>query len=319
MTLLQQTKQISKKENFSEKIFKNLKDLLLIIYCFCKDFITEIKENVIKKLPLQKIDRNHPPIKKGKLSVAEITTLAIFRNFTGHKNWADFYRHIVNYHTDDFPNFPNYKNFVKMTNKVAIFGKEILDFFMKFFIQKTPEKDCKITDSTKLKVCENKRIFHHKTADGFAQRGKSSMGWFFGFKLHIICNEKMEILKIKFTPGNTDDRKGLMQIWDDIFGMIIADAGYIGKNIFTKAKEKGIHLFTCVKANMKKLLTKEQKEILNKRSLVETVFSVLKLRMNLETTLPRSVDGYFSHYVWVLVGYQFKKFLKNIDFKPLSA
>ena len=75
MTLLQQTKQILKKENFSEKIFKNLKELLLIIYCFCDDFITEIKENIIKKLPLQKIDKTHPPIKTGNLSVSEITTL----------------------------------------------------------------------------------------------------------------------------------------------------------------------------------------------------------------------------------------------------
>ncbi|MBU0636765.1 transposase [Patescibacteria group bacterium] len=90
----------------------------------------------------------------------------------------------------------------------------MLDFFFKFFLNKTPEKTYKIADSTKLKVCENKRIFNHKVAVGFAKRGKSSMGWFFGFKLHIICNGKKEILKANFTSGNKGDREGLIKNWN---------------------------------------------------------------------------------------------------------
>jgi transposase len=287
MNLLKNQKVITKrndKKNFSKKIIQNFQELLLIIYYFVSNFITEIKKKLIEKVSFQQVDQKHPPLKKGKLSVSELITLGIFRNFTGHSNWKSFYLHIVNYHQKDFLKIPNYQNFVKGVNKVTILGKKILDFFLSFFHFKTDEKSLKITDSTRLKVCENKRIFNHKVAQGFAKRGKSSLGWFYGFKLHIICNEKMEILRANLTSGNTDDRQGLRNIWNNVFGMILADAGYVGKKVFQEAWEKGIHLFTCVRANMKKMMSKADQELFRKRNLVETVFSVLKSRMNLETS-----------------------------------
>ena len=129
----------------------------------------------------------------------------------------------------------------------------------------------------KLKVCKNKRIFNHKVCKELAKRGKSSIGWFYGFKLHLICDEWMRILEFRFSPGNTDDRKGLASMWETMLGMIIADAGYIGKNWFEKAKNLGKHLFTAVKANMKKLMTKIQHQLLKMRGSTETVFSVLRV------------------------------------------
>lgn len=105
------------------------------------------------------------------------------------------------------------------------------------------------------------------------------MGWFYGFKLHIICNTLMQILRFRITSGNTDDRKGLERMWNMIFGLIIADAGYLGKNWQKKAINLGKHLFTAVKANMKKIMTEAQHQLLNLRQRVETVFSVLKVRL----------------------------------------
>jgi hypothetical protein len=122
----------------------------------------------------------------------------------------------------------------------------------------------------------------------------------------------MQILNFTITPGNTDDRKGLDKIWNDILGIIIADAGYIGNNWIKKANNLGKHLFTAVKANMKKLMTSIQYKLLKLRQNVETVFSVLKLRMGIETTLPRSPLGYFAHYIWCITAYQLDQFFKFI-------
>lgn len=302
MTLFQQSK-------------KDLNEILVTTYCFVDDFINQILNSI--RFAIERPKQNKPPTKKCNLSVSELVSLAMFRFFTGHKNWKDFYNHIVNYHKKDFPNLPSYQNFLASVNKLSYIAAMMLQFFCKSFSKDFGE--LKFVDSTKLKVCKNKRIFKHKVCDGWAKRGKSSMGWFYGFKLHIICDEWMRILRFKFSPGNTDDRKGLAAMWDTVLGMIIADAGYIGKKWFEKAKSAGKHLFTAVKANMKKLMTKTQHQLLKMRGRVETVFSVLKLRMGLETTLPRSPLGHFSHYLWCLVSYQFKKFFEKRVVEPKLA
>ena len=117
--------------------------------------------------------------------------------------------------------------------------------------------------------------------------------WFYGFKLHIICNELMQILNFRITAGNLDDRKGLEIIWNDIFGMIVADAGYLGANWQKKAHDLGKQLPTGVRANMKKIIAATQHQPLKLRQRVETVFSVLKLRFGIESTLSRSELGFF--------------------------
>ncbi len=294
---------------------KNLTEILLTVYCFADDFVKQILHTL--HFAIERPKQNKPPTKKCNLSTSELITLAVFRFFTGHKNWKDFYTHISNYHRRDFPKLPNYQNFLKAVNNLSAVALIMIQVFCSWF--KVSLERLKFADSTKLKVCRNKRIFHHKVCDGIAKRGKSSMGWFYGFKLHIICDEWMRILKFKLTPGNTDDRKGLNAMWSNVFGMIVADAGYIGKNWQQKAQDTGKHLFTAVKANMKKLMTKMQYEILKMRGRVETVFSVLKLRMGLEHTLPRSPLGYFSHYLWCIAAYQFKQLFKKPLIKPILA
>ena len=136
------------------------------------------------------------------------------------------------------------------------------------------------------------------------------MGWFIGFKLHAFCNELMQIIELKITPANVDDRKGLKQMWAAIFGLIIADAGYVGKDIQNEAGSLQKRLLTGGRANMKKRITKQQHVLLKLRQCIETVFSVLKTRLGIESSLPRSPLGFFSHYCWCLATYQFQQFLK---------
>lgn len=285
-----------------------------MIYCFADDFLKGIVNNI--KYALARPGKNCPPIKKHNLSLAELTSLAIFRFFTGHGNWKDFYQHIKTYHKQDFPNLPEYQNFLKAINNLSGLATVMLQGFMNIFNKITGKNGLKFTDSTKLEVCRIKREFSHKVCFGLASKSKSSMGWFYGFKLHIICNELLQILKLKITTGTGDERKTLEMMWNNVFGMIIADAGYISKKLQEKAFSLGKILLTGVRANMRKIMTETEHQLLKLRQLVETVYSVLKLRMRLETSLPRSPLGYFAHYIWCLTAYQLKKFLELLSIKP---
>lgn len=292
----------------------DLNTILIMIYCFVDDFLKGVFGNI--RYALTRPNQNQPPIKKHNLSLAELASLAIFRFFTGHRNWKDFYQHIKTYHQHDFLRLPDYKNFLEAVNKLSVLATVLLQGFMNVFNKIIGDSGLKFTDSTKLEVCRIKREFSHKVCFGIASKSKSTMGWFYGFRLHIICNELMQILKLKITTATNDERKILETMWNDIFGMIIADAGYVSKKLEKKAFSLGKFLLTGVRANMKKIMTETEHQLLKLRQLVETVFSVLKLRMGLETSLPRSPLGYFAHYVWCITAYQLKKFFELLFVKP---
>ncbi len=169
--------------------------------------------------------------------------------------------------------------------------KEVL-LPMTIFIKKVLLGTCtgiSFVDSTPLRVCRNQRILIHKTFEGLAERGKCSMGWFFGFKLHLIINDKGEILNFMFTPGNVDDREPLKQgkFLENIKGKLCADKGYIGQALFENPFLNGIQLVTKVKNNMKNsLMSIADKILLRKRALIETVNDELKNIEQREKSLP---------------------------------
>ena len=291
----------------------NLITILIMIYVFVDNFIKQILQSIFPAI--ERPCRNHPPTKTYNLGVAELASLAIFRFFTGHRNWKDFYKFVKTYHQQDFPNLPTYGNFLKAMNKLSSLAAILLQGFINVFQKTTAKEKLKFADGSRLRVCEIKREFSHKVCFGLASKSKSTMGWFYGFKLHIISNELMQILNLKITTATYDERKALEMMWDNIFGTIVADAGYVGKKYQEKARKNGKILFTCVRANMKKVMTKTQHQILRLRQKVETVFSVLKLRLGLETTLPRSPKGFFAHYLWCITAYQMKKFFECVSIK----
>lgn len=298
----------------SIKNHDDLITLLVMIYTFVDDFNQQVVGSLYPCL--EKPSQGKPPVKKGNLTVAETVSLAVFRFFTGHRSWKEFYRHVKCYHAKDFPNLPTYNNFVERVNRLAFFAMLILRFLMNLFNQMTGKEGLKFADGSKLIACNIKRELTNKVCKSMAKKSKSTMGWFYGFKLHIICNQLMHILAFTITPGNTDERKALARIWDNVLGMIIADAGYIGKEWAQKARDTGKLLLTAVKANMKKLMTKTQHALFKLRQRVEAIFSVLKLRMGIENTLPRSSLGFLAHYLWCITAYQIKKYFELLIPKP---
>jgi hypothetical protein len=157
-------------------------------------------------------------------------------------------------------------------------------------------------DSTSIKVCNNKRIFNHKVFKGIAERGKSTMGWFFGFKLHLVIDKKGEIINAQLTPGNTDDRKPVEELTSNFQGVMFGD---ISKNLFQKLFEKGIKLITGLKKGMKNMLMPlKEKILLRKRSVIETVFGYMKNTLMLEHSRHRSPKNFLVHILSTVTAYQ---------------
>ena len=163
-------------------------------------------------------------------------------------------------------------------------------------------------DSTPLRSCHIKREKQHKVFKGIAQKGQCSLGWFYGFKLHLIINDKGEILDFIITPGNIDNRKPLsdMNLHKRIFGKLFGDKGYISKDLFEQLFIDGVHLITKIKKNMKNsLMLLQDKIALRKRALIETVNDELKNICQVEHTRHRSFDNFVTNLLSGLIAYSF--------------
>lgn len=159
-------------------------------------------------------------------------------------------------------------------------------------------------DSTPIAVCHNRRIQSHHVFEGIAQRGKSSMGWFFGFKLHLVINDMGELLASALTFGNVDDRTPVPQLTKELFGKLFGDRGYISKALFDELFERGIQLVTKLKSNMKnKIMQISDKLLLRKRAIIESVNDQLKNISQIEHTRHRSPANFLVNLMSGLIAY----------------
>lgn len=242
--------------------------------------------------------------KKSALSDSEVMTILVLFHYGSFKNLKHFYLFYVKKHMqNEFPKTVSYNRFVELQKKVIVH----LGIFM---------KTCALgkctgisfIDSTPIRVCHIKREKQHKTFKKIAKKGQCSIGWFFGFKLHLIINEKGEILDFIITPGNVDDRKPLenMELHKNIFGKLYGDKGYISKDLFEKLFVDGVHLVTKIRKNMKNsLMLMKDKIALRKRALIETVNDELKNICQIEHTRHRSFANFITNLLSGLIAYSF--------------
>lgn len=163
-------------------------------------------------------------------------------------------------------------------------------------------------DSTPISSCHIKREKPHKTFKGVAQKGQSSLGWFYGFKLRLIINDRGEILDFILTAGNVDDREPLksMELHKRIFGKLFGDKGYIGKDLFEQLFDGGVHLITKLRKNMKNaLMLLHDRIMLRKKNLIESVNDELKNICQIEHTRHRSFDNFIINLLSALAAYSF--------------
>src|SRR5687768_1371497 len=168
-------------------------------------------------------------------------------------------------------------------------------------------------DSTALPVCDNHRISRHKVFAGLAQRGKTSMGWFFGFKLHLVFNNRHEIVALKLTPGNVHDTTPVPELTGKLFG----DKGYIGQKLAEDLLRRGLTLLTRVRKNMKSLpLSLQDKALLNARNMAETIIGHIKEFSSLNLSKHRSVINAFVHIIAAITAYQINPFKPKRNLQP---
>lgn len=271
---------------------------LVQVYCIFDDIVRILNTD-------HKPMGGRPPC----LSVSEICTIVLLQKEFNICNKKSLYKYLIAHHKEDFPLIGCYKAFNHAYNRNSVHLLQIILFLL--HINSNESGQLVFIDSTSLPVCRIWREKSHKVMKDLATKSKTTTGWFYGLKLHILCDQRGNLLNISFTTASVDDRvilnKFLEKIKDKIFG---ADAGYVSKECQNKAHENNNILITAIRSNMKGLGAMWQQKVLNMRSVVERCFSVMKTRLNLVNTLARSVNGYLAHYVRCVFMYVFKDWLK---------
>jgi hypothetical protein len=243
--------------------------------------------------------------------MSEIMTIIIYFHQSRYRNFKSYYLdHVCQHLQSEFPNLVTYERFVALMP--SAFGP--LSAYLKSLYGKCT--GISFADSTALAVCDNHRIHNHKVFQGVAQRGKGSMGWFYGLKLHLIVNDRGEILACRVTAGNVDDRKPIPELCKELFGKLIADRGYISQALFEQLLDTfGVQLITRIKSNMKnRLMPLIDKLLLRKRSIIESVVDQLKNISQIEHTRHRSPINCFINVLAGLIAYSHQPIKPDLNF-----
>lgn len=270
---------------------------LIEIFCAVDDFC-KIFDRYLRRRTLHAPAR--PLMPSVFMSLSEVMTICIYYHQSGYKNFKAYYRSLSK---KDFPTLLSYSRFIEL--------KRFAVFPLFFFHQRLAAGKCtgiSFCDSTKLAVCHNKRILSHKTFKSLANRGKTSVGWFFGFKLHLAISHQGEVIGISVTPGNVDDRDPMVikHLTHQIQGLLFADKGYMSQKLFEQLLDNGIKLITKIRSNMKnKLMESHEKMLLKKRAVIESVFDLLKEHCNIEHSRHRSPINFFENIFSALSAYAF--------------
>lgn len=279
-------------------------DKITEIFVKVDDFCKEYQNIILETRKIASSDNKKSRIRASQLSDSEIITILVGFHLGAHKCFKHYYNQVITpFYKDLFPKLLSYNRFVEITPKVAI------PFML--YLKHCCLGTCtgiNFIDSTTLRVCKNQRIHNHKTFKGIAERGKSSMGWFYGFKLHLIINDKGELMSFYLTKGNVDDRniKVVKNMTKDLFGKLFGDKGYLSKALFDTLFQDGIQLFTKLKKNMKShIMSLKDKVLLRKRAVIETVNDELKNHCQIEHSRHRSLNGFFFNIMAALTAYSF--------------
>lgn len=269
------------------------------IFCFVDEFC-KFYENEVQKISLTSVKETKKPTRKPALSLAEIVTILIMYSFSPCKNFKFYYLAWVKH--KDFPNKVSYQRFIELQQRAMLIIAALAN------LCRGKETGHYYVDSTTIAICHNKRTSKNKVFKGIAEIGKSTMGWFYGFKLHLLINQKGEVMNISITKGNVTDINMLETLIKALVGKVYGDKGYISTKVFERLLSRGMQLITGIKKTMKnKLMELHDKVMLRKRSLIETVFDYLKNKFNLEHTRHRSPINFLIHILSTVVAYQFLK------------
>ena len=247
-----------------------------------------------------------------RLSSSEIMTLVVAFQDSDYRTFKHFYqKHVCRHWQSEFPDLVSYSRLIECLPAVLV----PLAAYLQTRLGTT--RGIAFIDSLPLPVCHNRRIYSHPVFAGSAQRGKSSMGWFYGFKLHFVSNDEGDLLAVRFTPGNVDDRTPVPGLAEELWGKLFGDRGSISQPLFEQLQQTGVQLITKLKRNMKnKLLPLWDKLLLRKRTLIESVGEQRKHVCQIAHTRHRSAYNASVHTLAALVAYTWHEHKPSLHLTP---
>lgn len=273
----------------------SLLELFVHVDDFCQIFLPKLEQLLL----------NNGDIKRRRersLSISEVMTILIHFHQSHYRNFKAYYcEHVVPHLRNEFPNLVSYTRFVDFIPSALL---PLCAYFKQACLG-----DCtgvSFIDSTSLDVCLNQRIASHKVFAGLAERGKTSTGWFFGFKLHLVINDRSELLNALLTPGNVDDRKPVPKLVRKLFGKVFGDKGYISQPLYELLQQTfGVQLVTKLRSNSKNRLPMPfiDRILLRRRAIVESVIDQLKNISQIEHSRHRSVTNFLANLICGLIAY----------------
>lgn len=292
-------------------------DSLLELFCdvddFCQVFLPKWNQHLLASGQKQRQ-------RARSLTVSEIMTILIAFHQSHYRDFKAYYLdQVLKSWRSEFPGLVSYTRFVEYIPSALV--------PLIMYLRASCLGDCtgiSFIDSTSLDVCLNQRIHSHKVFDGLAARGQTSMGWFFGFKLHLVVNDRGEILQLCITPGNVDDRKPVPGLVRKLFGKLFGDKGYISKSLAKTLRELfDIQLITKLRNNMKnQLMHLSDRILLRHRAIVESIIDQLKNISQIEHSRHRSISNFFVNVLCGLIAYCRKPTKPSLgldDLLPLPA
>ncbi len=243
------------------------------------------------------------------LSPSEVMTIIIHFHQSHYRDFKNYYLHYVCRQLKAyFPELLSYTRFLALMPSVVV---PMCSYLTSKLGKPT---GIQFVDSTKIEVCHIIRAKRNKVFEGVAHHGKGTMGWSYGFKLHLIINHLGEIVALKLTTGNVDDREPVSDMADSIFGKLYGDKGYISKALSGELLEKGVELITTVRKNMKKkFISLWDRALLKKRFIIETVNDQLKNISYIEHSRHRSMHGFMLNLLGGLIAYCLKEEKPSLD------
>ena len=279
---------------------------LVETYCdvddFCQLFIPHWQRLLLDNGEMK---RNRPC----RLSPAEVMTIIIHFHQSHYRDFKNYYLHYVCRQLKPyFPELLSYTRFLALMPSVVV---PMCSYLTSKLGKPT---GIQFVDSTKIEVCHIIRAKRNKVFEGIAEHGKGTMGWSFGFKLHLIINHLGEIVALKLTKGNVDDRQPVSEMAESLFGKLYGDKGYISQALTGELLEKGVELITTVRKNMKKkFISLWDRAILKKRFIIETVNDQLKNISYIEHSRHRSEHGFMLNLLGGLIAYCLKEEKPSIN------
>ena len=284
---------------------------LLELFCdvddFCQAFYPAWEQQLLNSGTCQ---RQRP----GQLLPSEILTIMIHFHQSQYRTFKDYYlSHVSVYLRAEFPTLVSYTRFIQLMPRIVV------PLYAYLQARCVPTRGLAFVDSTALAVCDNRRIERHRVFKGIAERGKTSMGWFYGFKLHVVVNDQGNLVSFALTPGNVDDRYPVPHLARALWGKLFADKGYLSAKLTAVLQEQGLALITHVRRNMlTRPLADLDRLLLRKRAVLETIFDQLKNISQVEHSRHRSPVNFVVNVLAGLVAYTFQPKKPSLAIHPFS-